>query len=316
MGNTTAGPAKATPLHPLYTDPTTAALSQAAEDALQNAGRARLLLLRNTIEYVAALIRQDLPEAAAVTIDTAEAELVDVIDGDGRTIWYAPASAGSLLRDGIADDIGALLADAMPYGGLDEAGWEVADRGEPFRRVLLPTGQVLRRGIAAIAIPTRRGMVTVHAEYTPGGTPAFQVTGPNSMWSRETRDRIRAAIVNSGQEWKPGLMQVTSNWPISLGGAGADLAIACTALAAAGAFSPVALHEAVLLGELGLDGYLRQVTDLRHTATAAAATACRTVIVPAQQAPYVHGLGLDLDVIGVRHLPEAVAELKRLAPEA
>lgn len=116
----------------------TAALSQATEDAYDNAHRARKVLLHSTTEYIARLIRQALPDAAVITVDTVEKELHAVLDRDGETIWFAPASPASELHDGLVDDINDLLGDAIPFGGLAGAGWKVAKRGEPYRTVLLP----------------------------------------------------------------------------------------------------------------------------------------------------------------------------------
>lgn len=153
----------------VQTDPMTAALSHATEDAYFHAKRARTVLLRNATEYVARLVRQALPEAAVITVDTAEKELHAVLDRDGKTIWYAPATPASDLHDGLVDDINDLLSDAIPFGGLVGAGWKVADQGEPFRTVPLPTGNFAARRTAATSFPTPEGMATVTAEFTPGG---------------------------------------------------------------------------------------------------------------------------------------------------
>jgi hypothetical protein len=116
-------------------------------------------------------------------------------------------------------------------------------------------------GAATTNFPASRSHGSIHAEYTPGGTPAFELDGLDDECIRETRDRIRAAIVNSDLEWAPGRMRITAHWTVT-SGYSADLALACTALAAAGAIDPAALDGVALIGELGLDGRVRPVRNI------------------------------------------------------
>ncbi|NDK24671.1 hypothetical protein FSY75_09320 [Streptomyces sp. TR1341] len=293
------------------TDPMTAALSHATEDAYFNAKRARTVLLRNTTEYVARLVRQALPEAAVITVDTEEKELHAVLDRDGKTIWYAPATPASDLHDGLVDDINGLLSDAIPFGGLVGAGWKVADQGEPFRTVLLPTGNFAERGTAATSFPTSEGMATVTAEFTPGGTPAFWLTGPNSTFAREARDRIRAAIVNSRLEWKPGTLRIDAHWTVVRTGSSSDLTLACAALAAAGAIDPAALNGVVLIGELGLDGRVLPVRDVTAAVSTAEAAGYRKFIVAADDFDEV-SRNESITPVGVSDLPAALSFLEEM----
>lgn len=299
----------------VQTDPMTAALSHATEDAFFNAKRARTILLRNTTEYVTRLIRQALPEAAVITVDTEEKELHAVLDQDGKTIWYAPASPASDLHDGLVDDINGLLSDAIPFGGLVGAGWTVADQGEPYRTVLLPTGNLAARGTAATSFPTPEGMATVTAEFTPDGTPAFLITGPNSKFSREARDRIRAAVVNSGLEWMPGTLRIDAHWTVVRTGSSSDLTLACTALAAAGAIEPRALGRTVLIGELGLDGRVIPVRDTEDAIRAAKDAGYRHIVVAEETAERAAGRAAGregITVYGVSTLGDAVAYLAQI----
>ncbi|MER5697824.1 magnesium chelatase domain-containing protein [Streptomyces mirabilis] len=242
----------------LQRDPTTAALSQAAEDALQAAHRARSALMLHSIDYIARLVRQELPSADAITIDCQERNMREVFDKKGNTIWSVPASSTSRLRDGIVEDIDAMLNDVIPFGGLTEAGWRYSTESIAYRTVFLPTRA--QRGTVAAHYPASRAHGEIRAEYTPGGTPAFDLDGLDDACVRETRDRIRAAIVNTGLEWEPGHMRITAHWTVTYGYS-ADLALACTALAAAGAINPAALNGVALIGELGLDGRVRPVRN-------------------------------------------------------
>ncbi|BBA98332.1 hypothetical protein RVR_4472 [Actinacidiphila reveromycinica] len=295
----------------VQTDPTTAALSHASEDAYLTARRARTVLLRNSTEYVARLIRQALPEAAVMTVDTEEKELHAVLDGDGKTIWYAPASPKSDLHDGLVDDINGVLSDAIPFGGLAGAGWEVADQGEPYRTVTLPEGEHTARRTAATSFPTPKGMATVTAEFTPGGTPAFWMTGPNSAVDRETRDRIRAAIVNSELEWEPGTMRIDTHWAVLRSGSSSDLALACTALAAAGTIDPAALNGVALIGELGLDGRVRPVREVTAAVSIAQAAGCMKVIVATDDFDEV-SRNEDITPVGANSLPSVLSFLEEM----
>ncbi|MET9321974.1 magnesium chelatase domain-containing protein [Streptomyces sp. NPDC003038] len=292
-------------------DPMTAALSHATNDALHNVTRARQVLHRNTVEYAARLIRAVLPEAVAITADTEDGELHEVRDGDGKAIYRAPFTPASPLSDGIADDVTALLRDAFKFGGLEDAGWETAADGLPYRSITLPTGNLAARGTAATAFPTPEGMATVVAEFTPDGTPAFWITGPNSMFTRETRDRVRAAIVNSGLEWTPGTMRIDAHWTVVRTGSSSDLTLACTALAATGAIDPRALGRTILIGELGLDGRVFPVRDAEEAINAARTAGYRHIIVAGETAENAAGYD-GTAIYGVSTLGDAVAYLAQI----
>lgn len=76
-------------------------------------------------------------------------------------------------------------------------------------------------------------------------------------FSRETRDRIRAALVNSGLAWPNARITVTVSPRVSAYHLiSLDLAVAVAIAAAAGDI-PQPASDVVLTGELGLDGTLR-----------------------------------------------------------
>src|SRR6201996_5041408 len=112
---------------------------------------------------------------------------------------------------------------------------------------------------------------------------------------REARDRIRSAIINSGEQWPQRRITVGLS-PASLPkrGSGFDLPIACALLAAAGVLQAAALAGLAFLGELGLDGQLRPVRGVVPAGVAAAAAAgCGGVVVAranASEAALVPGL--------------------------
>jgi magnesium chelatase family protein len=111
---------------------------------------------------------------------------------------------------------------------------------------------------------------------------------------REARDRIRSAIINSGEQWPQRRITVGLS-PASLPkrGSGFDLPIACALLAAAGVLQAAVLAGMVFLGELGLDGQLRPVRGVLPATVTAAAAGFRCVVVAranAQEAALVPGL--------------------------
>jgi len=88
----------------------------------------------------------------------------------------------------------------------------------------------------------------------------FQIVGLPEGAVRESRERVRSAIQNSGY-WFPSA-RVTANLApadIRKEGAAFDLALAIGVLAANGALRTDKLEDYALIGELGLDGQLRSV---------------------------------------------------------
>ncbi|TFV33194.1 hypothetical protein E4K10_30420 [Streptomyces sp. T1317-0309] len=220
----------------LKTGSTTGALSKACEEARQIAISARASFQQGTIAYVARLIREALPDASAITVDTDEAELYEIRDANGQPLYRAPFTPASPLDDSAADDIDDLLAQVLPFGGLEDAGWETAAEGLPYMTVRLPHPQArLVQGPRLRRHPFL--MLDVRAEFT-AGERAFTLDGPHPLHQRETRDRIRAAMANAGYDIPDGTLTVTAHGRLTQGAIAADLAIAVTALAAAGRCDP------------------------------------------------------------------------------
>jgi magnesium chelatase family protein len=117
------------------------------------------------------------------------------------------------------------------------------------------------------------------------GLPATILVGLPDTALREARDRIRAAIVNTGEPWPSSKITVGLS-PASLPkrGSGFDLAIAIAILAAAGALDLPGRASAGLmfLAELGLDGRLRAVPGVLPAVAAAAGAGMSTVVVAAE----------------------------------
>ena len=102
---------------------------------------------------------------------------------------------------------------------------------------------------------------------------------------RESRDRVRSAIKNSGFDLPP--TRITINLaPADLKkeGSGFDLPIAVGILGAYGGLAIKQIDEFVLVGELGLDGVLRAVQGMLPIAIAARGAGIKNLVIPASNA--------------------------------
>src|SRR5512147_2317569 len=113
-------------------------------------------------------------------------------------------------------------------------------------------------------------LVEVEADLA-AGLPGFTLTGLPDTALNEARDRVRAALVNSGEQW-PNRRITVNLLPASLPkfGSGFDLSIAMTVLGGTGKIPMSLLDGVLLIGELGLDGALRPVPGVLPQLLAAA----------------------------------------------
>ncbi|MPZ80493.1 MAG: YifB family Mg chelatase-like AAA ATPase [Actinophytocola sp.] len=119
-----------------------------------------------------------------------------------------------------------------------------------------------------------------------GGRPRTQIVGLPDASLNEAKERVRAAIRNSHEEW-PGELVTLALSPAALpkGGSGYDLALACAVLAAANRVPPDVLAGLALLGELALDGRIRPVRGVLPGLLAARRAGLRRAVVPVQALP-------------------------------
>ena len=126
------------------------------------------------------------------------------------------------------------------------------------------------------------------------GLPGLLLVGLPDTALREARDRIRAAIINSGEQWPQRRITVGLS-PASLPkrGSGFDIGIAVAILAAAGVVPGASIDGVAFLGELGLDGQVRPVRGVLPAVAGAAAAGFSRVVVAqanAAEAALVPGL--------------------------
>ncbi|MEV4868932.1 YifB family Mg chelatase-like AAA ATPase [Streptomyces syringium] len=151
-------------------------------------------------------------------------------------------------------------------------------------------------------------VVEVQADLEPG-VAAFTLVGLPDKSLVESRDRVRAAVVNSGAEWPQKKLTVgLSPASVPKGGSGFDLAVACAVLGAAERIDPREIADLMMIGELGLDGRVRPVRGVLPAVLAAAEAGYRQVVVPERttaEAALVPGVS----VLGVRSLRQLIAVL-------
>ncbi|MDT7615546.1 MAG: magnesium chelatase family protein [Pseudonocardiales bacterium] len=141
------------------------------------------------------------------------------------------------------------------------------------------------------------------------GLPGVHLLGLPDAALSESKDRVRAAVLNSGRSW-PNERIVLALSPATLRKTGSafDLALACAVLGTTEAVDQKALDGTVLLGELALDGRLRPFRGVLPCLLAARAAGMRRVVVPEsvlEEAALVDGLAVH----GARSLTDVLAFL-------
>ena len=141
------------------------------------------------------------------------------------------------------------------------------------------------------------------------GLPTTTIVGLPDTAVGEARERVRAAVASSGVPWPQ--QRVTVNLsPASLPktGSALDLAVAAAVCAADGLPGRAALDDAVLLGELALDGGVRRVRGILPAVLAARTAGVARAVVPAANADEAR-LIPGIDVMPVEHLADVVTWL-------
>ena len=138
------------------------------------------------------------------------------------------------------------------------------------------------------------------------GLPGFSTVGLPDNIVKESKDRVKAAIQNSGYPFP--FERITVNLaPASLKkeGAGFDLPIAVGILAALGIVNAEKAARMIFCGELALDGRVKPVAGCLPMAIQARDSGYANIILPAENAPEAAVLN-TVSVRPVNHLSEAV----------
>jgi magnesium chelatase family protein len=167
----------------------------------------------------------------------------------------------------------------------------------------------LARSLAVALTGVRASLVEVEADLSQG-LPTMSFTGLADTSVVESRDRVRAAVHNSGLTW-PNRRITVALLPADVRKIGSrfDLAIAVAVLACdEDVVNPRAVRESVWIAELGLDGRLRPVRGVLPAVAAAREAGVRRVVVAAANGAEA-ALVPDMDVRVAERLSEVVGWL-------
>lgn len=151
-------------------------------------------------------------------------------------------------------------------------------------------------------------LVTVEVNLV-SGLPSFTVVGLPQGAVREGRERVAAALRNSGYPLAP--RRVTVNLApgdVRKEGTAFDLPIAVGLLGASGVVDPSRLIDRAFLGELGLDGTLKPVRGTLPMTAAFAREGLGSVIVPEGNAREA-GVVAGIEVYGAKSLDDVLGHL-------
>ena len=142
------------------------------------------------------------------------------------------------------------------------------------------------------------------------GLPSFTMVGLPDTTVRESRDRVRLAIRNSGFEFPPHRITVNlAPADVRKAGSSFDLPIALGVLATTGQLAPAVLENTLVLGELSLDGRINAIRGVLPIAVAARRLGVNRLLLPPQNAAeacVVDGLVVCL----ARSLADALSALQ------
>jgi magnesium chelatase family protein len=163
----------------------------------------------------------------------------------------------------------------------------------------------------SVALQGLDGHVVEVEAHLADGLPGLSIIGLPDASLSEARDRVKAAVQNTGFSWPQKRITLGLS-PASLrkGGSGFDLALAAALLAAAEEVPEGSLEGLVLLGELGLDGRVRPVPGVLPAMVAASQRPeLQSFVVPAVNLAEARLLS-EVTSRGVRSLAELVRLLR------
>ena len=142
------------------------------------------------------------------------------------------------------------------------------------------------------------------------GLPIYTLLGLPDTALMESKDRIRAALINSGESWpnRKVTVSLTPAW-LPKSGSNFDLPIAVGLLRVQSLIPISDSQSEVLIGELGLDGQIRPVRGVLPALLAAKKIGIKRAIVPAENYQEA-SLVTDLQVIAFSNLRELLIYLR------
>jgi magnesium chelatase family protein len=161
----------------------------------------------------------------------------------------------------------------------------------------------------AVAVRGLHGEVVEIEADIVSGLPGVHLVGLPDAALQESRDRVRSAITNSGNDWPMSRLTLALS-PATLPKVGSvyDIALASAVLSAARKRPWAPLEKSVLLGELALDGRVRPVRGVLPAVLAAQKEGWPTVVVPMDNLAEA-SLVDEIEVLGVATLRQLQAWL-------
>ena len=160
--------------------------------------------------------------------------------------------------------------------------------------------------VKSVALSGINGIITNVEADIRNGLPVFNMVGFLSTQVRESGERVRAAILNSGFYLEPKRILVNmSPADIKKDGTAFDLAVAVAVLAAQLEFDNEYLRETAFVGELSLNGEAKSVNGVLPMVCAAKDAGIKRFVLPVanyREAKLVEGI----EIIGVESLAETV----------
>src|SRR3954447_15568278 len=149
--------------------------------------------------------------------------------------------------------------------------------------------------------------VTVEVDIRTRGLPAFTIVGLPDRAVRESRERVRAALKNSGFDFPEGRITVNlAPADIRKAGPAFDLALAVGLLSASGQLPDGSTAGCAVCGEVSLTGALRPVRGALAVALGARSSGVRCLLVPPDCAPEA-ALIDDVEVLAMPDLEHIAA---------
>ncbi|MHC1741370.1 MAG: YifB family Mg chelatase-like AAA ATPase [Anaerolineaceae bacterium] len=152
-------------------------------------------------------------------------------------------------------------------------------------------------------------IVDVEVDLTPGFKPPIVIVGLPDVSVQESKERVQSAIRNAGLEYPRKRVRVNlAPATVRKEGSAYDLPIALGILIANHQLPPECLKEALVMGELSLDGGVRHIRGVLPMAAVARKEGFKKVFVPAEDAPEA-AIFSDLEVIPVASLSDLYSHL-------
>lgn len=141
------------------------------------------------------------------------------------------------------------------------------------------------------------------------GIPDWQIVGLPDISVKESKERVRTAIKNTGYEF-PSRRIVVNLAPANTRKEGSifDLPIAIGILIDNGQIRKQNLEDTVIIGELSLDGKLNKINGVLPITIEAQKLGIKRIILPKANAKEA-GLIKDIQVIGINHLKQIISYL-------